>query len=179
MTFTPRVSAAIARYFSGADRPAVAEALAAYEGGSPDGVERIQLLILRLSRRDLERVRMLVKTARRDYRDLIVMESNPLRKYILGILRKGPNEAAGDKTTLKLDSLKRWKDAGAIVIGGLCIDEGDVRGLYIFTVDSAQKAKELTDTDPGVASGILAFEFHEWLTVDGLQVGVPDDFLDV
>jgi hypothetical protein len=46
-------------------------------------------------------------------------------------------------------------------------------------VDSAQKAKELTDTDPGVASGMLAFEFHEWLTVDGLQVGVPKDFLDV
>jgi hypothetical protein len=174
MTLTPRVTAAIEKYFSGADRTAVAEALAACKGS-----ERLHLLILRLCRRDLGRVRKLVKMAQHDYRDLYMMESQPMRKYIVGILRHGPNAAAGDKTTLKLTSLQQWKKAGAIVIGGMCLDGSDFKGLYIFTVDSVQAAQDLVATDRGVASGILVFEFHEWLTVDGLQVGVPKDFLDV
>jgi mRNA degradation ribonuclease J1/J2 len=176
MTLTSRVTAAIEKYFSEADRVAVTEALAAYQGGER---ERLHLTILRLSRRNVERVRKLVKMAQRDYRDVIVMESHPTRKYIVGILRRGPNASADDKTTLKVDSLKRWKDDGAIVIGGLCLDGSDFKGLYIFTVDSVQTAQDLVATDPGVASGMLVFEFHEWLTVDGLQVGVPKDFLDV
>jgi hypothetical protein len=61
----------------------------------------------------------------------------------------------------------------------LCLDGSDFKGLYIFTVDSVQAAQELAATDSGVASGILMFEFHEWITADGLQVGVPKDFLDV
>jgi hypothetical protein len=103
MTLTPRVTAAIEKYFSGPDRTAVTEALAAYEGG-----ERIHLVILRLCRRDVERVRTLVKAAQRDYRDVYMMESHPTRRYIVGILRQGPNAPAGDKTTLKLTSLQQW-----------------------------------------------------------------------
>jgi hypothetical protein len=179
MMLTPRVSEGIARYFAGPDQDAVTEMLLTYTGRNPESEERIHLLILRLSRRSADRVRELVDIARRDYRDLIAMESDPTRTYIVGLLRHGPNAPAGDKTTLNLDSLRRWNKAGAIAIGGLCIDTGDVKGFYIFTVESVEAAQELVNTDPGVQSGILIFEFHEWLTVDGLQVGVPKDFLDV
>jgi hypothetical protein len=178
MTLSARVQEAIARHFAGPDRDAVAEALATYSAG-PERPERIHLLILRLSRRDVGRVRKLVAVARRDYRDLIVMESNPTRKYIMGLLRRGPAASADDRTTLKIDSLKKWRAAGAIVIGGLCLDQSDCKGLYIFTVDSVEAATELVNTDPGVQAQLLTFEFHEWLTADGLQVGVPKDFLEV
>jgi hypothetical protein len=179
MTLTPRVKEGVARHFAGPDRDAVMEMLPTYSGGSPEGDERIHLLILRLSRRSVDRVRKLLEIARRDYRDLIAMESNPTRTYIVGLLRPGPNAPAGDKTTLNLNSLRRWKTAGAIAIGGLCVDDGDVKGFYIFTVESVEAAQDLVRTDPGVQSGMLAFEFHEWLTADGLRVGVPKDFLDV
>jgi hypothetical protein len=179
MTLTARVIAAIDKYFPESDRAAVAELLSRCAGASEQGAERIHLLILRMSRREVARVRSLVKAAQRDYRDVIMWESNPTRTYIVGLLRRGPNAAPGDKTTLKLASLKRWKDAGAITIGGLFIDDSDARGIYIFTVDSVEAALALAGTDPAIQSGALMFEFHPWLTVDGLQVGVPKDFLDV
>jgi uncharacterized protein YciI len=179
MTLSPRVTAAIQKYFAESEQGAVAELLARYDGSCPDGAERIQLTILRLSRRDIARVEMLLKVARVDYRDLLVMEQCPMRKYIVGLLRKGPNAQANDKTTLQHASIKRWKDAGAIVIGGRSVDDVAVDGIYIFTVDSLEAAQALTHTDPGIAAGILSFEFHQWVAAGGLQVGVPKDFLDV
>lgn len=179
MSLTPRVTAAIQKHFPETEQTAVAELLAGYNGRTPDGAERIQLLILRLSRRDIARVQKLLKVAQDDYRDLFLMESNPMRKYVVGLLRKGPNAPAGDKTMLQLKSLKRWKEAGAIVVGGRCVGQDEVDGIYIFTVDSLEAAQTLTSEDPAIASGVLTFEFHHWMTVDGLQVGIPKHFLDV
>ena len=176
---TARVRAAIERHFPAEDRAAVAELLARYEGETEQGAERIHLLILRMSRRDVDRVRSLVDAARRDYRDIVMWEAQPTRTYIVGLLRRGPHASPGDKTTLKLASLKKWKDGGSIVIGGLFLDETDPKGLYIFTVDSVEAAQALVSADPGIQSGALAFEFHPWMTVDGLQVGAPHHFLDV
>jgi uncharacterized protein YciI len=176
---TARVTAAIERHFAEADRAAVAELLAGYVGESEQGTERIHLLILRMSRRDVERVRSLLDAARRDYRDVILWEAQPTRTYIVGLLRRGPNAQPRDKTTLKPASLKKWKNAGMIVIGGPFLDESDPKGLYLFTLDSVEVAREIVSEDPGIQAGMLAFEFHPWRTVDGLQVGVPKDFLEV
>jgi len=178
MELSPKVTAAIDRFFLEAERAEVAELLSTYGDACHEmEPERLHLLILKISRRDVERVRRLVKDAKRDYRDVIMWAAQPTRVYIVGVLRKGPNYKLGD--TLKLASVKSWKDAGAIVIGGLFLDEGEARGVYIFTVDSIEAAQALTASDPGIQAGKLQFEFHRWLTADGLQVGVPKDFLDV
>ena len=167
------------KYFPEAEQPEVARLLdECSESVSPDGAERIQLVILRISRKDVNRVRTLVEMAKRDYRDVIVAESHPNRTYIVGLLRRGPN-ATSEFISLKLASLEAWKKAGAIVIGGQCLHDNELRGLYIFTVDSIEAAEALVSGDPAIQSGELQFEFHGWLTVDGLQVGVPKDFLDV
>ncbi len=180
MPLSPKVAACIERYFAEAERQEVAELLARYgEKSSEKGAERIQLLILKMSRRQVSRVRSLVEAARRDFRDVILWATQPVRTYVVGLLRTGPNAAPDDKATLQLASLETWKKAGAIVIGGLCLDGSDVRGLYVFTVDSLEAAQALVPSDPAIASGRLRFEFHPWITADGLQVGVPKDFLDV
>jgi hypothetical protein len=180
MELTPRVTAAIEKYFPQADRAAVVELLAAY-GDDPrvKGHEHMCLTILKLSKGQAARVAHLVEAAKRDYRDVMMWASNPQRTYIVGLLRPGPNAPAGRRTNLSLARLQNWKKAGAIVVGGQCLDGSDLRGLYIFTVDSVQAAQELTCADPGIQSGELMFEFHPWITADGLQVGVPKDFLDV
>jgi len=95
------------------------------------------------------------------------------------LLRNGPNAAPGNRETLKLSSLQKWKRAGSIVIGGLSLEGGDFRGLYIFTVDSIEEAEELVNGDPAIQSGSLRFEFHSWITADGLQVGIPKHYLDI
>ncbi|HTR35614.1 MAG TPA: YciI family protein [Bryobacteraceae bacterium] len=179
MELSPRVIAAIEKYFAEADRPEVARLLSEYgDSSNPDGAERIHRIILRISRKDVGRVRKLVEMAKQDYRDVIVAESHPNRTYFAGLLRPGPN-AKGGFLSLKLASLEAWKKAGAIVIGGRFMDDGGVFGLYIFAVDSLEQARELVSRDPGVQSGELQFEFHPWFTADGLQVGVPKHFLDV
>ena len=179
MSLSPRIVAAIEKYFPESERATVAELLAGYTGSAREGSERIHGLILRLSRRDVERVRELLRIAQHDYRDLIAMESNPTREYIVGLLRRGPNAKPNDQTTLQLASLRKWRDEGAITIGGLFLDESDFRGIYIFTVDSVGTAQALASADPGIQSGVLMFEFHPWLAAAGLQVGVPKDFLEV
>jgi hypothetical protein len=93
--------------------------------------ERIHLLILKISRLDVNRMRHLVAAAKRDYRDVIVWASHPFRIYIVGLLRNGPNAAPENKATLKLSSVEEWKRAGAIVIGGQCEEKGELRALYI------------------------------------------------
>jgi hypothetical protein len=178
MELSPKVTAAIDKFFPEAERPVVAELLSSYgERSHEREAERLHLLILKMSRREVGRVRSLVEAAKQDYRDVIMWASQPSRTYIVGLLRKGPNFSRGD--TLKLSSLRDWKQAGAIVIGGSCLDEEELRGLYIFTVDSVAAAEALTQEDPAIEAGRLRFEFHPWHTADGLQVGVPKDFLDV
>src|SRR5258708_21660824 len=143
MVISSKVTAVIDRFFPEAERRVVAGVLASYGDAEHEReAERIRLLILKISRREVDRVRSLVEAAKRDYRDVIMWASHPSRTYIVGILRRGPNAAPGSHETLKLSSLEKWKKAGLIVIGGLFLEEGDARGLYIFTVDSIAAAEE-------------------------------------
>ena len=63
------------------------------------------------------------------------------------------------------------------MIGGTFSDDSDLRGLDIFTVESLEAARALTQADPAIQSGRLAFEFHPWLAADALQLGVPKHLL--
>jgi len=179
MELSTRVTAAIEKHFPEAERAEVARVLSDYyEGATREGAERIHLTILRISRKDVNRVRMLVDMAKHDYRDVIMAESHPSRTYWVGLLRRSPGDLGGF-AHLRPESLEKWKEAGAIVIGGMCLDDSDLLGVYIFTVDSVEEAYAVASTDPAIESGRLYFEFHPWLTADGLQVGVPKEFLDV
>ena len=88
----------------------MAELLGQYGGAAHEReAERIHLLILKMSRRDLERIRSLVKAAKRDYRDVISWATQSTRRYIVGLLRKGPAAMPGSFTTLQLASIQKWK----------------------------------------------------------------------
>src|SRR3979411_3270575 len=110
MQLSSKVAAAIERFFPIAERMIVTELLGKY-GDAPQEreAERIHLLILKISRRDVNHVRGLVEAAKRDYRDVILWASQPSRTYIVGFLRNGPNALPGRRDTLKLSSLEKWK----------------------------------------------------------------------
>jgi hypothetical protein len=172
MPLNEKMQAEIEKRFAEADRAAVRELLAPFES------ERVCISILRLSRGQLKRVQDLVVAAKRDYRDVIAWASQPTRKYIVGLLRRGPNWTDEDQkrcTSLRHDNLRRWKKANAIFVGGMFVDFDDPRGLYIFTVDSIEEAQALAQEDPAVQAGKLVFEFHPWLAPDGLKVASPDE----
>jgi hypothetical protein len=180
MELSPKVVAAIDKFFPEQERPAVADLLAQYGDASYEReAERIHLLILKISRRDVDRIRRLVQAAKRDYRDVIAWASQSTRRYVVGLLRDGPGAIPGKFTTLQPSSIQKWKRDDSIVVGGLSPDGGDFRGLYIFKVDSIAEAEALAGTDPAIQSGRLRFDFHIWLTAAGSQVGVPSEYLDI
>ena len=38
----------------------------------------------------------------------------------------------------------------------------NLRGIYIFNVESVEEAKKLTETDPAIKAGSLVMELHPW-----------------
>lgn len=90
-----------------------------------------------------------------------------MRKYVIAFLKKGPNRDQDDSTKAALqrahlDNITRLAEEGTLVLAGPFFDDGDIRGIYIFAVDSLSKAEELTKTDPAVKAGSLIMELHEW-----------------
>ena len=77
MDLSPRVLAAVEKYFSEPDRAEVKRLLSKYgdEVHHLVEAERIHLVILRISRKDVQRVETLVNMAKRDYRDVILAEA--------------------------------------------------------------------------------------------------------
>jgi hypothetical protein len=180
MEISSKVAAAIDRFFPAKDRAAVAELLAQYGDASHEReAERIHLLILKISRQEVERIRGLVKAAKRDYRDVIAWATQSTRRYVVGLLRNGPAAISGKFTSLQPSSIQQWKRDDSIVVGGLSPGDDDLRGLYIFKLDSVEAVEALVAADPAIQSGKLRFELHTWLAPAGLQVGIPSDYLDI
>lgn len=90
-----------------------------------------------------------------------------MRKYVIAFLKRGPNR---DLPKAKADSLQaahmanigRMAEAGKLAIAGPFFDDGDLRGIYIFAVESIQEAEELTQSDPAIQAGSLVMELKEW-----------------
>ena len=98
-----------------------------------------------------------------------------MKKYIICFLKKGPNrdqdKAAADSIQkLHLAHMDRLGKEGKIAIAGPFGDEGDIRGIVVYDVESIEEAKELTSGDPAVKAGRLVMEFHPWWAAKGSKL---------
>lgn len=90
-----------------------------------------------------------------------------MRKYVIAFLKEGPNRNQDSATAAKLQAahmanIVRMADSGQLAVAGPFTDNGDIRGIYIFNVESVEKAKALTETDPAIQAGRLVMELHPW-----------------
>jgi len=90
-----------------------------------------------------------------------------MRRYVMAFLKSGPNrpddpEEARALQRAHLDNIRRMAEDGKLVLAGPFMDRGDIRGIYVFAVDSVQEAEALTATDPAVQAGSLVMELHPW-----------------
>ncbi len=90
-----------------------------------------------------------------------------MKKYVLAFLKRGPNksetkEAAAQLQRSHLDNITRLAEERKLVIAGPFFGTGDIRGIYIFDVQSIEEAEELTNTDPAIKAGTLTMELYEW-----------------
>jgi len=94
-----------------------------------------------------------------------------MRRYVMAFLKAGPNrdrapEEARALQRAHLDNIRRMAEEGKLVLAGPFMDDGDdghdIRGIYVFAVDSVEEAEALTATDPAVQAGNLVMDLHPW-----------------
>ena len=96
--------------------------------------------------------------------------------YYVGFLYRGAKWTPEDTAeTRKLQeahmaNIRRMGAEGKLVIAGPFADNGDLRGLYVFRVGSAEEAKALVESDPAVQAGRLRFELHPWYAAKNITV---------
>lgn len=90
-----------------------------------------------------------------------------MRRYVMAFLKAGPNRDLDPDTARELqqahmDNINRMADEGSLILAGPFLDDGQIRGIYIFDVESIEEARELTQSDPAVQAGRLEMELHPW-----------------
>ncbi|MBP6303096.1 MAG: hypothetical protein KBG24_09230 [Bacteroidia bacterium] len=103
-----------------------------------------------------------------------------MKKYVMAFLKKGPNRNQDSATAAQLQAahmknIGRMADMGKLILAGPFMDNGEVRGIYVFNVATVEEARELTASDPAIQAGRLVMELHPWygsaalLLVNGLH----------
>jgi uncharacterized protein YciI len=90
-----------------------------------------------------------------------------MRKYVMAFLKAGPNRdrSPEESATLQkahMENIGRLAEAGKLVLAGPFLDNGELRGIYIFNVETIEEAEALTNTDPAVMAGSLVMELKPW-----------------
>lgn len=61
-----------------------------------------------------------------------------------------------------MGNIGKLAESGKLVLAGPFFDDNDIRGIYVFDVDTLENAKALTETDPAVKAGVFEFEMRLW-----------------
>jgi uncharacterized protein len=96
--------------------------------------------------------------------------------YYVGLLYRGPN-ATTEPTpeTQKIQEahmahIREMAQSGKLLLAGPFSDDGKLRGMFVFRVDSMEEAKALSEADPAVKAGRLVVELHPWYSAKGIRV---------
>lgn len=90
-----------------------------------------------------------------------------MKSYVIAFLKEGPNRDLDSLESVKLqkahmDNIGRLADEGKLVVAGPFLDNGKLRGIYIFNVPTLAEARNLTNSDPAIQAGSLDMELRSW-----------------
>ncbi len=99
-----------------------------------------------------------------------------MARYVIAFLKRGPRtdqpkEEAERLMKAHLQNIGKLAEEGKLVVAGPFLDDGALRGIYIFKVATVEEARALTATDPAVQAGRLEMELHPWYGSAALQEG--------
>lgn len=98
-----------------------------------------------------------------------------MKKYVIAFLKRGPNRDRTPEESAKLqrahlDNIVRMANEGLLVLAGPFLDNGELRGIYVFNVETVEEAQKLTETDPAIQAGSLVMELHPWYGTAALPI---------
>lgn len=99
----------------------------------------------------------------------------PMVTYQLAFLTRGPSWTAEETPEIArlqvehLAHIREMGESGKLVAAGPFTDGGDLRGVLVFAVATAEEAKAMAAGDPMVKAGRLALDFHPWWVADGVM----------
>lgn len=98
--------------------------------------------------------------------------SYEMKTYQMVFLYKGPNRNQDSVETMRiqrehLKNIQRLADEGKLIVAGPFLDDQNLRGIFIFDVESEKEVKELLETDLAIKTGRLQYEIHPWMTAKG------------
>jgi uncharacterized protein YciI len=67
-----------------------------------------------------------------------------------------------------MDNINKLAEMKKLVVAGPFGDNGTLRGIFVFRVNSIEEARELAATDPAVQAGRLALQIHPWVVPEGI-----------
>ena len=90
-----------------------------------------------------------------------------MSSYVMAFLKRGPNRSQDSLTAANLqiahlENITKMAEEGTLVLAGPFLDDGDIRGIYIFNVATVEEARKLTESDPAIKAGRLVMELHPW-----------------
>jgi uncharacterized protein YciI len=110
--------------------------------------------------------------------DIFKKASGPItwKTVYFGFLKKGPNRKEGDDKIPEVQELQkahianivRLAEMKKLVVAGPFGDDGDLRGIFVFRVDSLKEAQYLAATDPMIKIDRLKIELHPWQIPEGV-----------
>ena len=98
-----------------------------------------------------------------------------MRTYVLALLFRGATpepEPEKSKELFRghLANISRLHEEGKIILAGPMLDKTDLRGIFLFDLDSVEEAQKLCDTDPAIRAGALRVELHPWYSAKGIGI---------
>jgi uncharacterized protein YciI len=92
-------------------------------------------------------------------------DENGMRQYVMVILKTGPapkpkGPERDEMFKGHFANIQRLAKAGKLVLAGPFDGVDGWRGMFIFAVKDIDEARQLTATDPVIASGEMVAEYH-------------------
>ncbi|GLS82655.1 YciI family protein [Paraferrimonas haliotis] len=90
-----------------------------------------------------------------------------MKQYVMAFLYKGPNRDLPEEEAIALqrghlNTIRTLAKDGKLVLAGPFLEEGELRGIYIFDVTHVDEAKKLVADDPAIQHGSLVVEMKPW-----------------
>lgn len=91
-----------------------------------------------------------------------------MRKYVMAFLKRGPKvEQYSDEERAKIQEghmahIGKMAEDKTLVLAGPFFGKGDLRGIFIFDLETIEEAEKLTAEDPAIKADVLQMELLEW-----------------